>query len=218
VKCSDKVEFWEEICRLPLKYVSAGARAAAFYAKYPAELADEMAVDFIQYVDCSTPPNADEDMHLSMLSSLVGSDTYYRGIKALLPAWPFDYRVCLRLREAILTEDMQVFDEALEAVRNELVVFATWLEATGQWEKRPNEPDREKHREHRRSHVRALRMCYVRDHTFLKWKGEGMTPATIRDRWNAENPDQAISLDNKESGRDVVIQGIKKAKLEGDKT
>ncbi len=80
VKCSDKVEFWEEICRLPLKYVSAAAKAAAFYAKYPAELADEMAVDFIQYVDCSKPPNADEDMHPSMLSSLVSSDTYF-GLK-----------------------------------------------------------------------------------------------------------------------------------------
>ena len=81
-------------------------------------------------------------------------------------------------------------------------------DAAGQWGKRLNEPDRGKHREQRR--------CYVRDHTFLKWSGEGMGHAAIRDKWNAEYPDQAISLSNKESGRDVVKQGIKKARSERD--
>ncbi|MEQ9408754.1 MAG: hypothetical protein RIK87_13540 [Fuerstiella sp.] len=206
MKCRNVDPFWEEVYGIQADYVSAGASQIAFFAKYPAALADEMVTDYVLYADCTAPPTYDEDMHLNILSSLVWTEERYRVVKALLPSWPFDYRVCLHLREAILSEDSKLFHTALEAVRKELIVFGYWLRASGQWENRPNNAETNEQQNRRE--------CYFRDHTFLKWRNEGMTPAKIRDRWNREYPEKAINLDNKSSGRDVVKQGIKNAEAE----
>ena len=56
------------------------------------------------------------------------------------------------------------------------------------------------------------RPCYDRDHQWLEWCQEGLTPAKIRDRWNKENPDQSIAKG--EHGRDVVKKGLKAAENE----
>lgn len=57
--------------------------------------------------------------------------------------------------------------------------------------------------------TRSKRPCYVRDHLFLCWKNEGMTPAVIRDRWNDEHPSEPVGKG--EAGRDVVKKGIDSA-------
>jgi len=54
------------------------------------------------------------------------------------------------------------------------------------------------------------RPCYDRDHTWLRWSNEGMTPAKIRDRWNREHPEATIGAG--ESGRDVVKKGLDAAR------
>jgi hypothetical protein len=56
------------------------------------------------------------------------------------------------------------------------------------------------------------RRAYDRDHTFLKWQQEEMTPARIRDRWNREHPDEAIAEGT--PGCDTVKKGIRRARAE----
>jgi hypothetical protein len=71
------------------------------------------------------------------------------------------------------------------------------------------------------------RPCYDRDHQFLRWKKEGLTPAKIRDKWDSlrEKERKGISpasydcvggptIGEKKSGRAVVVQGLKKAQKE----
>jgi hypothetical protein len=53
----------------------------------------------------------------------------------------------------------------------------------------------------------------ARDALFLEWELQGMTPAKIRDRWNADNPEDQISLENASSGRDTVKNAIKRERL-----
>ncbi len=60
---------------------------------------------------------------------------------------------------------------------------------------------------------RGIRRNGVRDATFLEWELQGMTPAKIRDRWNAENPGDLISLENASSGRDTVKKAIERERL-----
>lgn len=61
---------------------------------------------------------------------------------------------------------------------------------------------------------KTRRRCYERDHTWLEWHKSGLGPAAIRDRWNKENPDDAICLTTKENGRDTVKAGLNKARKE----
>jgi hypothetical protein len=61
----------------------------------------------------------------------------------------------------------------------------------------------------------AKRSCYERDHTFLKWRTEGLTPAKIRDRWNREHADRPEDqIGQGEQGSDIVKKGIKTARRE----
>lgn len=66
------------------------------------------------------------------------------------------------------------------------------------------------------------RPAYGRDHLFLAWSAEGMTPARIRDRWNALPDDERKRVCSAswqrvgkgEPGRNVVKQAVLKAKNE----
>ncbi|WP_166827337.1 hypothetical protein [Thalassoroseus pseudoceratinae] len=61
-----------------------------------------------------------------------------------------------------------------------------------------------------------------RDHLFLEWRNEGLTPAQIRDRWNAKTDEERRSIcpkkwkkiktDGTKNGRDVVYNAIKRAR------
>jgi hypothetical protein len=53
----------------------------------------------------------------------------------------------------------------------------------------------------------------IRDAAFADWRSKGMTIAQIRDRWNAENPNEAISLENANSGRETVRNAIRRELL-----
>jgi hypothetical protein len=56
------------------------------------------------------------------------------------------------------------------------------------------------------------RRMAVRDAIFLRWREAGLTDAKIRDRWNAENPDNKISVENTNAGRDTVRNAIRREK------
>lgn len=68
----------------------------------------------------------------------------------------------------------------------------------------------------------SCRPAYGRDHLFLTWSAEGLTPAAIRDRWNALSDDERRRVcpaawrrvRTGESGRNVLKQAIWKAKKE----
>lgn len=68
----------------------------------------------------------------------------------------------------------------------------------------------------------SCRPAYGRDHLFLTWSAEGLTPAAIRDRWNALSDDERRRVcpaawrrvRTGESGRNVLKQAIRKAKKE----
>ena len=61
-----------------------------------------------------------------------------------------------------------------------------------------------------------------RDHLFLKWRDEGLTPADIRDRWNDMSQDErreiapqnSRPLAAKEQGRQVVRAALRRASSE----
>jgi hypothetical protein len=74
---------------------------------------------------------------------------------------------------------------------------------------------------------RRIRPAYKRDHCWLKWADEGLTPAKIRDRWNALSDEGrkgicgeawgrigGSSPAQKKAGYEVVKGGLKKAKRE----
>jgi hypothetical protein len=56
------------------------------------------------------------------------------------------------------------------------------------------------------------RRMAVRDATFLLWHEVGLTNAKIRDKWNAEHPDNKISVENTNAGRDTVRNAIRREK------
>lgn len=57
---------------------------------------------------------------------------------------------------------------------------------------------------------RRSRRNAVRDATFYKWDSQGMTDAAKRDRWNAEHPEDSISLENANSGRETVRNAVRR--------
>jgi hypothetical protein len=62
------------------------------------------------------------------------------------------------------------------------------------------------------------RRCYRRDHKFLQWKRQGLTPAKIRDRWNTKHQDRPKDqIEDGEKGIDIVKKGIRKALREEKK-
>lgn len=62
------------------------------------------------------------------------------------------------------------------------------------------------------------RRCRERDETFHRWhKREGLTPAQIRDRWNKENPDFLVSIENASNGRGTVKAALHREKLRREK-
>jgi hypothetical protein len=61
----------------------------------------------------------------------------------------------------------------------------------------------------------APRPCQDRDHLWLRWREEGMKPAAIRDRWNAEHARYGgEKISTGRSGFEVVKRGLKKARKE----
>jgi hypothetical protein len=69
------------------------------------------------------------------------------------------------------------------------------------------------------------RPAYERDHLWLKWSQEGMTPAEIRDRWNQMGDEERSAVSTKkwrqieseggsEGERDLIEKALKKAKRE----
>lgn len=77
-------------------------------------------------------------------------------------------------------------------------------------------------------HTEKLRPAHKRDHLWLKWQDdEGMTPATIRDRWNGMSDEdrrtvcptkwQKIESEGgREGERDIIKQALKTARRERD--
>jgi hypothetical protein len=74
-----------------------------------------------------------------------------------------------------------------------------------------------------RTGVEGLRSAYGRDHLFLKWNEEDkLSPAPIRNKWNALSDTERKRIcplcwepvGDGEDGREVVKQGIRKAKKE----
>lgn len=62
-----------------------------------------------------------------------------------------------------------------------------------------------------------LRPCYIRDRIWLVWAEiEGLTPAKIRDRWNAQYPGKEVGAGT--SGYEVVKKGLRAAKRERKNT
>jgi hypothetical protein len=61
----------------------------------------------------------------------------------------------------------------------------------------------------------ARRPCYERDHLWLQWEDEGLSPAKNRDRWNREYQQHGgATIGERRSGRDVVKEALKKARQE----
>lgn len=115
------------------------ARNYAFYAKYPAELADELAVDFGRYLYFGRPPTPEEHLYLFYLSPIV--TTYWSMLIPLIPQCPVDPEAFERFGEAVRAGDTEAYLRCLEGVRTQIQKFDLWLRATGGWSNRPGESE-----------------------------------------------------------------------------
>jgi hypothetical protein len=52
-----------------------------------------------------------------------------------------------------------------------------------------------------------------RDQIWCDWDLEGMTPAKIRDRWNAEHPDRNVDISKSTNGTDTIKKAIRREKI-----
>lgn len=62
---------------------------------------------------------------------------------------------------------------------------------------------------HRRTASTEIR---IRDELWLAWNDTGMKPAAIRDKWNAENPQLKVSMENSSNGLGTIKSALRRAK------
>jgi hypothetical protein len=115
----------------------------------------------------------------------------------------------------------EFFREWKRKYPNDSVKYKTWAEWSGKSEP-PPPPET--------CLGRSNRPAYARDHLWLSWKSkEGMTPATIRDRWNAMTDEErrAIcprkwqrleSAGGSEGDRDLIEKALAGAEAEQQAT
>lgn len=202
------VSLWDAVMQPHVDFYESEVELARYYARYPAQLADELADEYLEFLEHDRVAEIDDWM--IYVSLFCHDECWWRLFKSLQPHCPVNFKVFTDFHCAILEQDEGVFLEMRDHdLRRELVVLALWIDAKQLWNDRPS--DEEKHAQ---TQSRGRRRCHFRDHTWLNWYDSGLRPAAIRDKWNSENPDDKINEDTKENGRDTVILGIRKARLE----
>jgi hypothetical protein len=135
---ADRIAVWDAVFQMPTIDAVENVRDAAFYAEFPAELADELATDFLR-LEKAGVESIRNDFIRWFVSPLTQPPEYYRLLSSLLPQCPVNFMVFASLRTAANETTNTSFQLALQSVRSELRLLGLWLESTGLWAKRPEE-------------------------------------------------------------------------------
>lgn len=150
---------WQKLhAPMELGSVASEVADAAYFAKYPAELADSLVKDAVRLMECEWRP-------FFSVSDLMNSPSWWRLFHSLLPECPLDPQVFIEFTAGWFSSriepkkgggfkvnadwDHNEWRTYLEPVLVELRLFSMWLEATGRWEDRPEDSvkdDQEKRR------------------------------------------------------------------------
>lgn len=141
IKLKQQQAVWQSVIGMPLGDDPDDANEAAFYAEFPAELADELANDLLQFARANASEMKEQWVYWTV-SVLTQPPNFYRLLQSLIPDCPVNFEVFGRLRHTFEENEDKSRRVAIASARAELQLFASWLESTGLWNKRPGSEHR----------------------------------------------------------------------------
>jgi hypothetical protein len=202
------ISYWKALVfPRDLAEFSSEAGDAAFFASYPAELADEMVEGIARLRGQEQKPA------ILLLSPLVNSPSWWRLFHSLLPNCPINAEPFLRLaalwhvgngenderagrRFSKSPEELIDFRKRVEDAAKEVAFFGMWLEATGLWEQRPDEKESSIRREQKQILNEIIAM-----NPGLKAKGE---PDSVMKRFRTACRERGLSGINESKGLAMI--------------
>jgi hypothetical protein len=189
---------WDAVIKPHVDYFEYQVDLARYFARYPAELADDLADDYLKLLE--NDDVTEFSSWFAFLSIFCRDECWWRLFESQRPHCPINFQVFTDFHRAIHDEDQGTFLRIRDHdLRRELQMLALWIDTEKLWDVRPSE-------EGKRWHVMKR---IVGQNPKLRAKGE---PDSIMKRFRLACKDEGLPGINQSEGLAMIreIKGVPK--------